>query len=153
MNIKRSLLCTSLHTPAVVDCKFGPLWFSSGSRVLWNFHECHFTKLLSLINCVSLRKTKKQKNPTHSAYKKHAVWQSLFHTYKHTRTHTHTITQTQSLFLQQSVQWFCTPPPPASVSEVGGCWRKRQQWGKHKNSWEILHRRVPAQNTTVSPTA
>lgn len=122
----------SLHSQAVVDSQFGRCGFQWQSCALWNLHECHFTKLLSSF-CVSSK--------NHSAYQKH-TW--VARTLSHIQTH---ITQIHSLFSQQLVQWFCIP---SSMSEVGGYRRKRQQWGKHKNSWEILHRQVPVQNTTVS---
>lgn len=132
MNVKRSLLCTEPALSSGCRQSVWPLWFPVAVMCIMESPWMPLPQTPVLVSC-------KLKN--HSAYQKH-TW--VARTLSHIQTH---ITQIHSFFSQQLVQWFCIP---SSMSEVGGYRRKRQQWGKHKNSWEILHRQVPVQNTTVS---
>lgn len=128
-NVKRSLLCTSLHTPAVVDTEFGRCGFLVAVMCIMESPWVPLHQTLALNNLCKLKK--------HSAYKKHTAWHS----------HTHSLKFIHSSY-NKSVQWFRIPLP--SLGEVRGYWRKRQQWGKHKNSWDIAQTSAGTEYNSLS---
>lgn len=134
MNVKRSLLCTSLRTPAVVDSLAA--WFPVAVMCIMEspWEPLHQTPVLN--NLCKLKK--------HSAYKIRIMWhsQSLFHTYTDVHGPIH------SLFCNNRFNGFAPPPP--SLSEGWGHRRKRQQWGKHKNSRYIAQTSAGTEYNSLS---
>lgn len=114
-----------------------PLWVLVAVMCIM---ESRWAPLQTLVlnNLCKLKKTKTKKNTLHT-------WNTLCGTHTQTNIHSHS----NSFTLLTTISTMVLRPLP-SLSEGRGRWRKRQQWGKHKNSWDIAQTSAGTEYNSLS---